>query len=78
MTAENSKQTLEMNGWFTDLMWNISDVQKLFECTDKEARLILANALSDYTIISRIWTKIGEQCLKKGFTPKYSPSEQKS
>ena len=78
MTAENSKQTLEMNGWFTDIMWNISDVQKLFECTDDEARLILANVLSDYTIMTKIWTLIGKRCLKKGFKPKYSPSEKKS
>ena len=42
MTIDEAKKVLRDNGYFVDNLWNVTDVQGMFECTDDD--------LIEYTI----------------------------
>lgn len=50
----NPKETLKNEGYFTDNLWHVSDVQDKFECDDETAYNILYWALTSDRVIEFI------------------------
>jgi len=60
MTIEQAKQVLRDNGYFVDNLWNVSDVQVVFECTDEEAQEVLLASMTNEQTMEQIWYSIDE------------------
>jgi hypothetical protein len=60
MTIEQAKKVLRDNGYFVDNLWNVSDVQVVFECTDEEAQEVLYNSMTNDYINEQIQLSIDE------------------
>ena len=60
MTIEQAKQVLRDNGYFVDNLWNVTDVQVVFECTDDEAQEVLYNSMTNDYINEQIQLSIDE------------------
>jgi hypothetical protein len=60
MTIEQAKQVLRDNGYFVDNLWNVSDVQGMFECTDEEAQEVLLASMTNEQTMEQIWYSIDE------------------
>jgi len=54
MTAKEAKDFLKSEGYFTDNLWHISDVQENFECDEETAQNILYWVLTSPTMIEYI------------------------
>ena len=55
---EEAKKLLSDNGYYTDNLWQIADVQEKFKCTDEEAQGVLISALSNDATMEQIWFAI--------------------
>lgn len=58
MTIEQAKEVLRKEGYYVGSLWNISDVQSKYECTDEEAMQVLEDAVDNEWIIGEIWDSI--------------------
>lgn len=54
MTTKEAKDFLKSEGYFTDNLWHVSDVQENFECDEETAQNILYWALTSPTMIEYI------------------------
>ncbi len=53
-------KTLKDAGYYTGNLWNITDVNRNHNCTDKEAYHVLTNTVGSDSIIEEINTRILE------------------
>jgi hypothetical protein len=60
MTIEQAKQVLRDNGYFVDNLWNVTDVQVMFECTDEQAQEVLLASMTNEQTMEQIWYSIDE------------------
>jgi hypothetical protein len=68
--VEQAKKVLREAGYYTDNLWNISDVKRDIECTDEQAQDILDKALSNEWVMEQIWYGIDEVVTDKGLERK--------
>lgn len=54
LTVESAKQFLEDNGYYTQNLWQVSDVQADFNCTEEEAQNVLNDVLNSDRIKGEI------------------------
>ncbi len=59
-TIEEAKQFLKDNGYFTDNLWTVNDVQDKFKCTDEQAQAILNKSLTNEATMEQIQLSIKE------------------
>ena len=57
---EKAKQFLKDNGYYTDNLWCVADVQGKFNCTDEQAQGILNSSLTNEATMEQIWFSIDE------------------
>jgi len=55
---EAAKQLLKENGYFTDNLWSVEDVQSKFKCTDEQAQEVLNDAFGNEATYEQIWFSI--------------------
>ena len=55
---QEAKAFLKQNGYYTDNLWCVEDVQSKFKCTDEQAQEVLNDAFSDETTYEQIWFSI--------------------
>lgn len=55
---KEAKQILKDAGYYTDNLWNVEDVQDIFDCSDKEAQDVLDHALTNEGTMHHIWSVI--------------------
>ena len=60
MTIDEAKKVLRDNGYFVDNLWNVSDVQVVFECTDEQAQEVLYNSMTNDYINEQMQLSIDE------------------
>jgi hypothetical protein len=60
MTIDEAKKVLRDNGYFVDNLWNVTDVQVVFECTDDEAQEVLYNSMTNDYINEQMQLSIHE------------------
>ena len=58
--TQKSLDHLESEGFYVGNLWQVSDVQDRFECTDEEALEILDNALTNQYMMEQIHCSIRE------------------
>ena len=55
MTIEQAKQVLRDNGYFVDNLWNVSDVQEVFQTDDTElCQKILLDSMTNECTMEQI------------------------
>lgn len=57
-TVEEAKAFLKENGYFTDNLWTVYDIQSKFRCTDEQAQEVIGGALSNEATMEQIWFAI--------------------
>jgi hypothetical protein len=62
MTTQEAREFLKENGFFTDNLWHIDDVQSRFKCDDETAQKILSKALTSGSTIENIHETIEIIC----------------
>lgn len=67
---EEAKAFLTENGYYTDNLWCVDDVQSKFECTDEEALDVLDGALNNEATMEQIWFAIDFHGENDGLTKK--------
>jgi len=55
---QEAKAFLKQNGYYTDNLWSVEDVQSKFECSDDEAQEVLNSALNNDATMEQIWFAI--------------------
>ena len=55
---ENARQVLKRNGYFTENLWQVADVQADYQCTEQEAQDLLYRALTSMDVMDSIWFAI--------------------
>jgi hypothetical protein len=55
---QQAKEYLKSHGYYTDILWNINDVQSMFNCTEDEAQDVLDGALNNEATMEQIWFAI--------------------
>tara|TARA_R110000803_G_scaffold10308_6_gene31712 strand:- start:6376 stop:6942 length:567 start_codon:yes stop_codon:yes gene_type:complete len=68
---EQAKKTLRDEGYFTDTMWTISDVQSIYDCNAEESHQLLEKVFDSDWIMSRINEMIDENAELMGFQDKH-------
>ena len=53
-----AKKFLETQGYFTDNLWTVADVQGVFNCTDKQALEVLDKALTNEATVEQVQLSI--------------------
>lgn len=66
MTIEEAKRFLEEQGYYTECLWRISDVQLYWKCTDDEAQEILSQAFNSERITEEILFSIDHSAMDMG------------
>ena len=69
MTIEEAKIFLEEQGYYTECLWSISDVQLGYECSDEEALKILDKAINSESTFDQIWFNIECEAMDRGLKP---------
>jgi hypothetical protein len=65
-TVEEAKAFLTEQGYYTDNLWSVEDVQTRFKCTDDEAQEVLDQALSSEGTMEQIWFDIDYYAVEQG------------
>jgi len=52
------KRLLEQQGYYTDRLYQLEDVQAKFDCTDEQAQKVLDNAMNNEATTNQIWESI--------------------
>jgi len=58
-SIQEAKAFLKENGYCTDNLWTVSDVQSKFRCTDEQAQEVISGALENSATMEQIWFAIG-------------------
>jgi hypothetical protein len=66
-----SKLNLHDAGYFTENLWHIDDVMENFECTEEQAMEVLKKAMTEPTVISRIFEEIYDECRAREYKRKF-------
>lgn len=66
MTIAGAKRFLEEQGYYTECLWNISDVQQNWGCTDEQAQEILSQAFNSERITEEIFFSIDDSAIDMG------------
>ena len=59
MSVAEAKELLRQNGYFTDNLWSINDVQSNWKCDEDTAQEVLYKALTNNWIVEQIFSAIG-------------------
>lgn len=59
MSVAEAKEVLRQNGYFTDNLWSINDVQSNWKCDEDTAQEVLYKALTNNWIVEQIFSAIG-------------------
>jgi hypothetical protein len=62
MSVQEAKDLLRANGYFTDNLWSIQDVQMRYKCDDETAQEILNRALTNEWVMEQIHYAIQSIC----------------
>jgi len=62
MSVQEAKDLLRANGYFTDNLWSIQDVQMRYKCDDETAQDILNQALTNGSVMEHIHEAIQMIC----------------
>jgi hypothetical protein len=60
MTIQDAKLFLEQNGYYTDSLWSIDDVQQTYECTNEDAQIILDKTFNNEWVTEQIFFVIDD------------------
>lgn len=55
---QEAKAFLKENGFYTDSLWCVEDVQDNYDCTEEEAQEVLDGALNNEATMEQIWFAI--------------------
>jgi hypothetical protein len=69
-SVEEAKAYLTENGYYTDNLWCVEDVQSKFECTEEEAQDVLDGALQNEATMEQIWFAINYHAEEQGLIKK--------
>lgn len=58
MSVEEAKEVLRQNGYFTDNLWSVDDVQLNWKCDEDTAQEVLRMALTNDATTEQIWFSI--------------------
>lgn len=53
-----ARKLLAEAGYFTDNLWHIEDVKRLYECDDETAMTVLIKAMDNEATYTQIWMSI--------------------
>lgn len=67
-TVQEARAFLTEQGFYTDILWRVEDVQSRFECTDDEAQEVLDGALQNDSTMEQIWFAIDFHAKEQGLT----------
>jgi len=70
MNVKQAKDHLEINGFYVYNLWQVSDVQNMFECTDEQAQEVLHDALTNDYISEQIFSSIKDIAEMNGLVEK--------
>jgi len=70
MNVKQARVHLEINGFYVYNLWQVSDVQNYFECTDDEAQEVLHDALTNDYITEQIFSSIRDIAEMNGLVEK--------
>ena len=54
----NAREVLKRNGYFTENLWQVADVQADYQCTEQEAQDLLYRALTNEDVMQSVWFAI--------------------
>ena len=60
MTIEQAKLFLEEQGYYTECLWSIDDVQQTYECSNEDALKLLDKAFNTEWITEQIFGVIDD------------------
>jgi len=70
MNVKQARVHLEINGFYVENLWQVSDVQNNFECTDEQAQEVLDAALTNEYITEQIFNSIRDIAKANGLVEK--------
>ena len=50
----NAREVLKRNGYFTENLWQVADVQVDYQCTEQEAQDLLYRALTSIDVMGAV------------------------
>jgi len=50
----NAREVLKRNGYFTENLWQVADVQADYQCTEQEAQDLLYRALTSIDVMGAV------------------------
>jgi len=71
-TTEQLLTELERRGYYTQNMWQTTDVTSSFECTKGQALMVLDRVLDNDWLLEQIWIAIRSEAKDAGFKEKES------
>lgn len=75
LTEQEAKAFLTEQGFYTDILWCIEDVQNNYECTEQEAQHVLHGALNNEATMEQIWFAINYHAENDGLIKKEQEEE---
>jgi hypothetical protein len=69
-SVEEAKAYLTEQGYYTDNLWCVDDVQSRYECTEDEAQDVLDGALNNEATMEQIWYAINFHAENDGLKEK--------
>lgn len=55
---ENAKKLLKREGYYVDNLWQTCDVTMNYDCTEKQAQIVLNDAMNSEAVMQQIWDEI--------------------
>lgn len=69
-SVEEAKAFLTENGYYTDNLWCVEDVQNNYDCDEEQAQEILDQALTNEATMEQIWFAINYHAEEQGLIKK--------
>ena len=60
MTIQEAKLFLEEQGYYTQCLWSIDDVQQTYECTNEDAQMVLDKTFNNEWVTEQIFYAIDD------------------
>ena len=57
-SIENAKKLLKSEGYYVDNLWQTCDVTMNYDCTEKQAQIVLNDAMNSEAVMQQIWDEI--------------------
>ena len=70
VSEQDLRDELQLRGYFTDNLWHINDVDRLYDVEQDDALYILNDALTNEWITEQIFSKIEDVASEQGFKTK--------